>query len=128
MPESKTAIPVASSLPAATSSDTLGPPLIPLDVLDAPTQRLYAIAIFGAAQAYKFYDLSRLWSGEDEITVIWFCMKVAMHQRLAVGEKQSHGILNCGRYQKNSQSISHHFMQNHITVISSSPDQRRERS
>jgi nucleoporin POM152 len=50
-------------------------PLIPLNVLDAPTQRLYAIAIFGALQAYKFYDLSRLYADDGEITVVWFYMK-----------------------------------------------------
>lgn len=73
--ESKPSIPTSVALPVTSTSGTLGPPLIPLDVLDAPTQRLYAIAIFGAAQAYKFYDLSRMWAGEGEITVIWFCMK-----------------------------------------------------
>ncbi|KAF8250238.1 hypothetical protein K440DRAFT_659681 [Wilcoxina mikolae CBS 423.85] len=50
-------------------------PWIPLNVLDAPTQRLYAIAIFGALQAYKLYDLSRLYADDGEITMIWFYMK-----------------------------------------------------
>ncbi|KAI5817083.1 hypothetical protein BZA77DRAFT_387080 [Pyronema omphalodes] len=50
-------------------------PWIPLSVLDAPTQRLYAFAIFGALQAYKFYDLTRLNADDGDITTLWFYMK-----------------------------------------------------
>ncbi|CAA22435.1 nucleoporin, transmembrane ring glycoprotein subunit Pom152 [Schizosaccharomyces pombe] len=35
-------------------------PLVPESIVDAPTQRLYAIGVFVALQAYKIYDLLKL--------------------------------------------------------------------
>lgn len=45
--------PTASDQPALVSSRP--PPLIPLDIVDAPTQRLWAVSIAAAVQAYKIY-------------------------------------------------------------------------
>lgn len=51
-------------------------PLISTDVVDAPTQRLYAVAIFVLLQAWKLYDIARLYAAEgDSISELWFCMK-----------------------------------------------------
>lgn len=51
-------------------------PLISTDVVDAPTQRLYAVAIFMLLQAWKLYDIARLYAAEgDSISELWFCMK-----------------------------------------------------
>lgn len=51
-------------------------PLISTDVVDAPTQRLYAVAIFILLQAWKLYDIARLYAAEgDSISELWFCMK-----------------------------------------------------
>lgn len=57
-PPSKSA--AATSTPSAPSSSTSTPrppPLIPLTVLDAPSQRLWAVSIVGAVQAYKLYTI-----------------------------------------------------------------------
>jgi nucleoporin POM152 len=52
------------------------PPLIPEDVIDAPTQRLYAVAVFVLLQAWKFYDIARLYAADgDSISELWFCVK-----------------------------------------------------
>src|SRR5690606_36903864 len=45
--------PVPSALPPQPLRQ---PPVIPTDVLEAPTQRLYAAIFFMALQAWKFYD------------------------------------------------------------------------
>ncbi|KAL7272728.1 hypothetical protein RUND412_004444 [Rhizina undulata] len=58
------------------TSDVPLDPVIPLDVVDAPTQRLYAVGIFILLQAYKFYDVARLYSADgDSISELWFCIK-----------------------------------------------------
>lgn len=52
------------------------PPLISTNVVDVPTQRLYAIAIFVLLQAWKVYDIARLYTANgDSISELWFCMK-----------------------------------------------------
>lgn len=52
-------------------------PAIPTDIIDAPTQRLYAIALFAALQLWKFYDCSTLYSKDtgDSIGELFFIMK-----------------------------------------------------
>ena len=54
--------------PAATTA-----PLIPLTVIDAPTQRFYALAIYIALFAWKFYD----WAGvvEENAESFWLFLK-----------------------------------------------------
>jgi nucleoporin POM152 len=62
--------------PAVVMTAPGGPePWIPTSLIDTPTQRLYAIALFVGLQAYKLYDLSQLWSGEEDITTLYFYMK-----------------------------------------------------
>lgn len=52
------------------------PPLVSLDTLDAPTQRLYAVGFFVLLQAWKFYDIARLYTTDgDSISELWFCSK-----------------------------------------------------
>jgi nucleoporin POM152 len=47
-----------------------------LDVVDAPTQRLYAVLVFVILQAWKFYDIASLYAAEgDSITELGFCLK-----------------------------------------------------
>lgn len=64
-------IPSAVVRPVAGENDTL----IPTNIIDTPTQRLYVVGIFGLLQAWKLYDISRLWADEDDITTLWFCLK-----------------------------------------------------
>lgn len=75
---STSAVKPAPTIPSARlhpiKSEDVGP-LIPHEILDAPTQRLYAAAIFGILQAWKLYDLHRLYSDDDHIDTLWFCMK-----------------------------------------------------
>jgi nucleoporin POM152 len=52
------------------------PPVIPLEAVDAPTQRLYAVGLFVLLQAWKFYDIARLYATDgDSISELWFCLK-----------------------------------------------------
>ena len=52
-------------------------PMIPLNILDAPTQRLYISAFYLALTAWRFYDYFELVS--DESDSLWLFMKwVAM--------------------------------------------------
>lgn len=48
-------------------------PLIPTDILDAPTQRLYVLAAYGILLAWRLYDFSRL--VEDETESFWLFLK-----------------------------------------------------
>lgn len=48
-------------------------PLISTDIMDAPTQRLYVVAVYGLLLAWRFYDFSRL--VEDETESFWFFLK-----------------------------------------------------
>lgn len=65
-------LPPAPEFSPAQPSGTV-PPVIPLNILDAPTQRFYAAAIYGALMAWKFYD----WVGlmEDENAAGWLFLK-----------------------------------------------------
>lgn len=60
---------LASSLPtapAATGSDVDTAPFIPFDVIDAPTQRFYAICLYGLLMAWRFYDWTTLMAEDTE--------------------------------------------------------------
>ncbi|KAK4161665.1 hypothetical protein QBC43DRAFT_268254 [Cladorrhinum sp. PSN259] len=66
-----------SSLPVAPQQGgtppTAGAPVIPLHILDAPTQRLYAFAVYLALFAWKLYD----WAGvvEENQESFWLWLK-----------------------------------------------------
>ncbi|KAL1837578.1 hypothetical protein VTJ49DRAFT_3638 [Mycothermus thermophilus] len=48
-------------------------PVIPLNILDAPTQRLYALGVYTALFAWKFYDWAQL--VEEETESFWLFLK-----------------------------------------------------
>ena len=48
-------------------------PVVPLDVLDAPSQRFYVTAVYIAITAWRLYDYYRLVS--DETDSLWLFMK-----------------------------------------------------
>lgn len=66
-----------NNLPVAPQQHQAAPgataPLIPLNVIDAPTQRFYALAIYIALFAWKFYD----WAGlvEENSESFWLFLK-----------------------------------------------------
>lgn len=66
-----------NNLPVAPQQHQAAPgataPLIPLNVIDAPTQRFYALAIYVALFAWKFYD----WAGlvEENSESFWLFLK-----------------------------------------------------
>lgn len=61
-------------LPAAhTTVVPRAKPLIPTDILDAPTQRLYVAAVYGMLIAWRLYDFSGLM--EDETESFWLFVK-----------------------------------------------------
>ena len=55
------------------SQDTSNGPLVPFDFIDAPTQRLYAVAIYCALGIWKLADFSRLTQDEEES--FWLFLK-----------------------------------------------------
>lgn len=55
--------------PAAANSA----PVIPLHILDAPTQRLYAFGFYAALFAWKFYDWAQL--VEEDTESFWHFLK-----------------------------------------------------
>src|SRR5690349_15402391 len=55
-----------TKLRPATSPTTTPRPLIPLTVLDAPSQRLYVCALYIALLAWRLYDWSNLVEDEAE--------------------------------------------------------------
>lgn len=55
--------------------DTTDPPLIPFDVCDAPTQRLYVVAFYMALHAYRFYEY---WTSTDTLDATWLFMKFVL--------------------------------------------------
>lgn len=61
-------IPTLKSAPSSSSE-----PLIPESYIDAPSQRLYAVALWAAIWAWHLYDFSRL--QEEEEQSLWLCMK-----------------------------------------------------
>ncbi|KAK0724799.1 hypothetical protein B0H67DRAFT_598285 [Lasiosphaeris hirsuta] len=64
-------LPVAPQQGAATAGN--GVPLIPLNILDAPTQRFYAFGIYVALLAWKFYDWAQL--VEENSESFWLFLK-----------------------------------------------------
>jgi nucleoporin POM152 len=72
-PQRKTSpkpLPVA---PQQRPSSANSSPVIPLNILDAPTQRLYALGVYTALFAWKFYDWAQL--VEEETESFWMFLK-----------------------------------------------------
>ncbi|KAL2185953.1 hypothetical protein L209DRAFT_754450 [Thermothelomyces heterothallicus CBS 203.75] len=66
----------SSTLPVAPqrgSSAASSAPVIPLHILDAPTQRLYAFGFYAALLAWKFYDWAQL--VEEDTESFWLFLK-----------------------------------------------------
>lgn len=61
----------APARPVATSSAS-NETLIPLDVLDAPTQRLYVVSFYLALTAWRFYNY---WHITDDLDSTWLFLK-----------------------------------------------------
>ncbi|KZF18884.1 hypothetical protein L228DRAFT_251752 [Xylona heveae TC161] len=55
------------------SSEEAHPPLIPFEVIDAPSQRLYVLAAYGGITAWRLYDFWKLMT--DEADPLWLFMK-----------------------------------------------------
>ncbi|KAK6352699.1 hypothetical protein TWF730_009510 [Orbilia blumenaviensis] len=69
----ETPVRVAQEIPKL---DTPAGPYIPVSVIDAPTQRLYACSIFILIQAYKFIEIGRLYSADDDsVSELWLILK-----------------------------------------------------
>ncbi|KAK6523970.1 hypothetical protein TWF281_001927 [Arthrobotrys megalospora] len=67
--------PVRVSQEISTQDASTGP-YVPISVIDAPTQRLYACSIFILIQAYKFYEIGRLYSTDDDsVSELWLILK-----------------------------------------------------
>ncbi|EPS26568.1 hypothetical protein PDE_01505 [Penicillium oxalicum 114-2] len=47
-------------------------PLVPAEVIDAPTQRLYVVAFYLALNAYRIYES---WNASDELDSTWLFLK-----------------------------------------------------
>jgi len=66
-----------NSLPVApqqgASSGTNSAPVIPLHILDGPTQRLYAFGFYAALTAWKFYDWAQV--VEEDTESFWLFLK-----------------------------------------------------
>ncbi|KAF8423779.1 hypothetical protein EV426DRAFT_601128 [Tirmania nivea] len=79
VPGMMTQIPPAR--PPQLSQKSVGPeeiePRIPTNVIDAPTQRFYAVTVFLAIQAIKIADIAKLYTGDegDSISELMFCFK-----------------------------------------------------
>lgn len=56
-----------------TSSTANAAPVIPLHILDAPTQRLYALGFYLALSAWKFYDWAQV--VEENTESFWLFLK-----------------------------------------------------
>ncbi|KAI5793910.1 hypothetical protein DFH27DRAFT_602653 [Peziza echinospora] len=60
-------------------TDAVPGPYIPTHIVDAPTQRFYAITVFVVLQAIKLADLASLWTDDaDSVSELWFCIKWVM--------------------------------------------------
>ena len=67
----------ASSKPSALPQQVPDTPLIPFELIDAPSQRLLVIGFYGLLTAWRFYDFSTLLFGQADS--VWLFMKwVAM--------------------------------------------------
>lgn len=47
-------------------------PLIPFDIIDAPSQRLYVVAFYIALHTWRFYEY---WESSDELDSTWLFLK-----------------------------------------------------
>lgn len=71
----------ATPPPPAAGDQSIGPeegePRIATNIIDAPTQRFYAVTIFLAIQAIKIADIAKLYTGDegDSISELMFCFK-----------------------------------------------------
>ncbi|KAK0610460.1 hypothetical protein B0T17DRAFT_593614 [Bombardia bombarda] len=66
-------LPIAPQQGAPTTRRAAPSPFIPLHVLDAPSQRLYALAIYIALLAWKFYDWAQV--VEENTESFWLFLK-----------------------------------------------------
>jgi nucleoporin POM152 len=66
-------LPVAPQQGARSAGATGSAPIIPLNIIDAPTQRFYAFGVYVALLAWKFYD----WAGlvEENSESFWLFLK-----------------------------------------------------
>jgi nucleoporin POM152 len=62
-----------SATQSPTSESVTDAPLIPLNLVDAPSQRLYVFAIYIALLGWRLYDWSKL--VEDEADSLWLFIK-----------------------------------------------------
>ena len=69
--KSTSSLPVAPQQGSRASNGTS--PVIPLTVLDAPTQRLYALGFYLALSAWKFYDWAQV--VEEDTESFWLFLK-----------------------------------------------------
>lgn len=67
----RTRLPSIPQIPTAASTGTA--PLIPLNVIDAPSQRFYVLAVYILLLAWRLYDWGRL--VEDEAESFWLFLK-----------------------------------------------------
>ncbi len=70
---SKKALPNVPSSQSSTPAGTTSSPLIPLTLLDAPSQRFYVFALYTALLGWRLYDWGKL--VEDEADSLWLFVK-----------------------------------------------------
>lgn len=63
-----------SSAKFATSPSAANPPLIPANVIDAPSQRLYVAAFYLALNTWRVYES---WTASDDLDSTWLFLKWA---------------------------------------------------
>ena len=63
----------ASSKPSALPQQVPETPLIPFELIDAPSQRLFVIGFYGLLTAWRLYDFSSLLFGQADS--VWLFMK-----------------------------------------------------
>lgn len=72
-PSAKSTSPLPVAPQRGASSATSSEPVIPLTILDAPTQRLYAVGVYVALAAWKFYDWAQV--VEENTESFWLFLK-----------------------------------------------------
>jgi nucleoporin POM152 len=75
VPKTRTSLP---NLPQATPDSTLSnAPIIPVDIVDSPTQRLYTLGLYGALLVWCLYDWWRLVEEDTRsigLFIKWACI------------------------------------------------------
>ena len=66
------------------TQESLRSSLIPEGVIDYGSQRLYAIALYGALSAWRFYECYLVWLSDDASTPAWTFSKFAILDALFV--------------------------------------------